>query len=601
MTTTTPPASSTRRHRRRPRSRPPAAECWRRLEDWLPSARLALPLVLGREVTDDEVRELVWPRHLTPPPSPLELAAGVYFDWEEVARFLAFARSLRHIKGRRWGGRPLELDLWQVVFVAAPVFGWRLPDGTRRIREVFLEVGRKNGKSTLCAALALYLLSADREPGAEVYSAALNGKQARAVFDVAAKMAKAAPALRRRLRVREREGRIIFDATSSAYSILTKSARGDDKHGLNTHGAVIDELHVITDAELLDTIETSTGSRDQPLIIYITTAGIPGASGPWEERRQTVINTANRVVARPDLLGVVFAADPAVRDSGAWADPEVWRDANPLLPSSPELAGYLEREVAKVKAAPGRLNRFLRLHLGIPTEASYQRITVGQWDRTAGLVDEDDLRGSRCYGGLDLSSSVDLCALALVFPDDANERLDVVCRFWTPADTLAERAHRDRADYGEWVRRGMLRAVPGVTINYDTVEAELAELMARYEVRAVNYDRWGSKQLRSHLEDAGVPIWEIGQGFASLSPPLKELERLVAERKLRHGGHPVLRFCVSGMAVVEDPAGNIKPDRKRSSSRIDGMVALTMAVAAWLADETPGRSVYEDRGVAVAR
>jgi phage terminase large subunit-like protein len=600
-TTTTPPASSTPR---RAPARPTIDDAWRRLEDWLPGARVALPVVMGREVLDAEVVELVWPRHLTPPPSAADFAAGVYFDWQEVARFLAFARRLRHIKGRRWGGRPLELELWQVVFIAAPVFGWLNADGTRRTREVFLEVGRKNGKSTLCAAIALYLLTADGEPGAEVYSAAINGKQARAVFDVAAKMAKASPGLRRRLRVKDREGTITFDATSSTYSVLTKSAKGgDDKHGLNTHGAVVDELHVITDPGLLDTLETSTGSRSQPLIVFITTAGIPGESAPWEERRATVINTAARVVVRTDLLGIIFAADPTAREADRWTDPEVWRDANPLLPASPELRTYLEREVAKVKAAPGRLNRFLRLHLGIPTEASYQRITVAQWDRTAGLVDELELRGQRCYGGLDLSSSIDLCALVLVFPDEANNVIDVVARFWTPADTLTERAHRDRADYAEWARRGWLKAVPGETINYDVIELEVGKLLGPegFDVKAINYDRWGSKQLRSHLEDAGAPIWEIGQGFASLSPPLKELERLVAERKIRHGGNPVLRFCASGMAVLEDPAGNIKPDRKRSTSRIDGMVALTMAIAAWLADETPGRSVYEDRGVAVSQ
>lgn len=551
-------------------------------------------------VGDVEVVELTWPRHLTPAP---ELGVdGVYFDWAEVKRFIDFARQLRHIKGRRWAKKPLELDLWQVVFIIAPVFGWRSePDGARVIREVFLEVARKNGKSTLAAALLLFLLTADGEPGAEVYSAAMDGKQARAVFDVAAKMAKASPALRRRLRIHERDGKIVFDATSSTYGILTKGLAGDNKHGLNTHGAVVDELHVIQDAAMLDTLETSTGSRGQPLIVYITTAGIPGVSAPWEERRATAVNTARRVVARKDLLGVIFCADPRARDRGTWDDPEVWRDANPLLAASPELRGYLEREVAKCVAAPGRLNRFLRLHLGIPTEASYQRISIGQWDATAGLVDELELHGQRCYGGLDLSSSLDLCALVLVFPDDENRHIDILCRFWTPAATIGERSHRDHADYDGWVRRGYLKTTPGPTIDYDDVEREAVSLLKTFEVKAINYDRWGSKQLRGHLEDAGVPIWEFGQGFASMSPPFKELERLVSLQAARHGGNPVLRFCASGLKASEDPAGNIKPDRKHSTSRIDGMVALIMAIGAWLADETPGHSVYEDRGLAVAR
>lgn len=599
-TTTTPPASSPTR--RRPPRRPSSAEAWARLEAWLPGARLGLPLVLKRDVSDAEVVELVWPRHLTPGPSRGEVDSGVYLDWAEVLRFADFARGLRHVKGRRYGGRPLDLDLWQLVFFVGPVFGWRLPDGLRRIREVFLEVGRKNGKSTLAAAILLFLLCADGEPGAEVYSSAMNGKQARAVFDVAAKMAKAAPMLRHRLRVRIRAGEIIHDGSNSTYTVLTKSAKGgDDKHGLNTYAVVVDELHVITDATALDTLETSTGSRGQPLIVYITTAGIPGESAPWEERRSTTINVANGVAARADLLGVIFAADPKAREKDHWRDPEVWREANPLLSSSPELEAYLEREVAKVIAAPGRLNRFLRLHLGIPTEASYQRITLAQWDRTAGLVDELELRRQRCYGGLDLASSIDLCALALVFPDVDNRALDVVMRFWTPADTLAERAHRDRADYARWAKDGYLKAVPGATVNFDVIEDDVAEILRDFDVRGINYDPWGSKQLRSHLEDRGAPIWEMRQGFASMSPPLKELERLVVELLLRHSGHPVLRHCAAGMAVLEDPAGNIKPDRKRSTSRVDGMVALTMAIGAWLADETPGRSVYEDHGLGVAK
>lgn len=571
---------------------------WRRLDKWLPGASAALPELLGRDL-DVEVAGLVWPRWLTPPPR----GKGIVFDWREVDRFLRFTRRLRHIKGRAFSGRPLELDLWQVAFVAGPVFGWRRPDGTRVIRELYLEVARKNGKSTLCAAIALFLLCADREPGAEVYSLARDKDQARAVFGVAASMARASPLLRRKLRVAERSGFIRFDTTASEYRVLSSDKGGKAKHGLNVHGAVIDELHVITDDELLGTIDTATGSRTSPLLVYITTAGMPDESPVWWERREEVRAVAERVVERGELLGVIFAADPDLleNDADGWRRPEVWREANPALGTALTLE-YLERQVAKVDAVPGRLYRFLRLHLNVPTEAvQTSRISLAAWDKTAGLVDEEELVGARCYGGLDLASSFDLAALVLVFPDEANERLDVLARFWTPGATLIERAHRDKADYVAWQRAGFLTATTGETIDYDVIEAELVRDLDRFEVRGVNYDPWGSKQLRSHLEDAGAPIWECRQGFATLSPPSKELERLVAEAKLRHGGNPVLRYCASGLTFVEDPAGNIKPDRRRSSSRVDGMVALIMALEAWLTDETPGRSVYEDRGLEVAR
>jgi phage terminase large subunit-like protein len=586
------------------RPRPKRAEvraAWRRLDDWLPGASTALPELLGRNL-DVEVVELVWPRWLTPRPASARRGEAV-FDWQEVDRFLRFTRQLRHIKGRRHAGKPLELDLWQVAFVAAPVFGWRRHDGTRVVRELYLEVARKNGKSTLAAAILLYLLTADREPGAEVYSLAKDKDQARAVFGVAAAMVRASPLLRRKLRVAERSGYIKFELTNSEYRVLSSDKGGKAKHGLNVHGAVIDELHVITDHELVGTMDTATGSRSSPLLVFITTAGMPDESPLWHERREEVQAVAERVTEREELLGAIFAADPDLLENApdSWRDPAVWLEANPSLGSAIEV-DYLERQVAKVEAVPGRLYRFLRLHLNVPTESvQTSRISLVAWDATAGLVDEEDLAGARCYGGLDLASSFDLAALVLVFPDEANDRLDVLARFWTPGGTLIERGLRDKADYLAWQRAGFLCTNPGATIDYDAIEAELVTVLDRFEVKGVNYDPWGSKQLRSHLEDAGAPIWECRQGFATLSPPSKELERLVAEGKLRHGGNPVLRYCMSGLAFVEDPAGNIKPDRRRSTGRVDGMVALIMALEAWLTDETPGRSVYEDRGLEVAR
>jgi phage terminase large subunit-like protein len=569
-----------------------------------------LPDLLDRASLDDEVAELAagWPRWLTPGPTKAERSSGdVVFDWAEVDRFLGFARRLRHFKGRQFAGRPLELDLWQTVFIAAPVFGWRRLDGGRYFTEVYLEVARKNGKSTIAAAVALYLLAADREPGAEVYSAAADRDQARAVFDVAARMAEASPLLRRKLRVARRSGFIRFDATASEYRVLSSDKGGRRKHGLNTHGLVIDELHAINDAELLGTLETSMGSRASPLTFVITTAGMPDEALLWQERRDEVIAAADRTVERRGLLGVIFAADPDLieHDADGWRREEVWREANPALSSptaGPTLRTYLEGQVTKVDAVPGRLDRFLRLHLNVPRESvQTSRITLAAWDASAGIVDEAALVGRRCYGGLDLSSSFDLSALVLVFPDEANQSLDVLARFWTPAATLAARAQRDRADYVRWARDGWLATTPGQTIDYDAIELELVAALDLFEVRGVNYDPWGSKQLRTHLEDAGAPIWECRQGFQSLSPPSKELERLVAERLLRHGGNPVLRYCASGLTFVEDPAGNIKPDRRRSASRIDGMAALIMALGAWLTDETPGSSIYEERGLEVAR
>lgn len=550
-----------------------------------------------------ELADLAPPRWASPPPATKAQAAGLHYDVAEVDRFLRHCLNLRHIKGRRHHGRPLRLDLWQIVYVVGPLLGWRHEDGTRLYRTLYLEVPRKNGKSTLCAALALYLLTADREPGAEVVSAARDKDQGRAVFDVAAYMALASPALRKRLNVQRRGGTITREATNSVYKVLSADKAGASKHGLNLHGAVVDELHVITDAEYIGTLETATGSREQPIIANITTAGIPGESPVWEEKRDAAEKVAERVTEDPTLLVAIWAGPDDAELTGEWANPDVWKAANPGYGTSlrPE---YLAAEAAKAKASPSRLSRFLRLHLNIPTASVTGFIPVPTWDRTASIVDELDLEGRIAFGGLDLAATVDFAALALVFPDEANELLDVVMRFWTPADTLTQRAHRDGADYERWAREGKIIATPGEVIDYDLLEADVVELAApgrgRFDVKAINYDPFGSPQLREHLTAAHIVLNEMRQGYLSMSAPMRELERLVVAKKLRHGGHPMLRHNIAGLKVAQDPAGNVKPDRKHSTARIDGAVALTMAIDAWLRSlATRGTSVYEERGLVV--
>jgi phage terminase large subunit-like protein len=530
-------------------------------------------------------------------PSTKARAGGAYFDVGEVDRFLRFCHKLRHIKGRQFARRPFDPDLWQVVYVIAPLFGWRRADGTRLYRMLYLEVPRKNGKSTLCAAIALFLLTADGEPGAEVISAARDKAQARAVFGVASKMATAAPALRRRLHIADRLGRITYTRTASEYRVISSDKGGLSKHGMNLHAAVIDELHVIADRELITTIETGTGSRVQPVIAYITTAGVPSESPVWADKRDLVVKVAEGTVTDTELLGVIYAADPNVVETGAWRKPETWKQANPGYGISVG-SEYLATAAARAEISPADLNGFLRLHLNVPTESIAGWIPVPIWDRSASIVDEADLLGEPCYGGLDLASSLDLCALIWAFPDDEGA-VDVLCRFWTPRDTLRARAHRDRAAYELWEREGFLTATTGETIDYDAIELAVAEDLDRFDVQSIDYDPWGSKQLETHLRDAGAPIIQCRQGYASLSPPMKETGSLIYDRLLRHGGNPVLRFCIGNTKAVSDPAGNLKPDRKSSMGRIDGTVGLVMAIGGWLRSTSGGRSVYEDRSVEV--
>lgn len=563
---------------------------------------------------DDRLDELIVPRFFSPPPNrATRRELGLVFDLNEVDRFLRFCRKLRHIKGSKWAGRPLELDLWQVVFVAAPLFGWRRKDGTRLYRRLWLEIPRKNGKSTLAAAINLFLLVSDREPGAEVYAAASSRRQAGEVFGVAKAMVLASPALSKRLEVLK--GEIVYARTFSKYEVLSSTA--DEKHGLNVHGATVDEVHVHKSRDLIETIETGTGSRSNPLTVGITTAGLDDPGSIYYERSTEAERVATGAIEDPELLAVIYRAEP--KDDPF--SPATWRKANPGFGTSVR-PDYLAAEARKAKNTPARLNTFLRLHLNIRTGQITRWIPVEVFDASGArwlTVEEGELDGREAFAGLDLSSSVDLTAAVFVVPsvekmrlpvdvDDPDaeiverdvEVLDVVVRAWTPKDTLDERERQDLAPYQQWVKDGYLRAVAGEVIDYDDVERELFLLAGgipaayqhlnpskpyngpSFELAALNFDRWGSKQIVNHLDEGGLEVWQMGQGFADMSAPMKELERLLRQGRIRHNGNPLLRWAFASLAVKQDPAGNVKPDRDKSTGRIDVFVALVMAVGAWM-------------------
>lgn len=555
---------------------------------------------------DTELEELIPPRFFSPAPAAVD---GVHFDISEVDRFIRFCRKLRHIKGAAWAGRPFEPDLWQIVFVIAPLFGWRNGDGTRVYRTAWVEVPRKNGKSTLAAAINLYLLTADHEPGAEVVAAAGDREQARAVYDVSYQMAKASAAIRKRCRIGLRS--IVQEQTASSYKVL--SADAELKHGLNVSGGVIDEVHVHKNRKLIDTIETSTGSRTQPLIFFVTTAGVDDPGSIYTEKHDYA-EKISRELAKPkrkpeledpEQLVVIYGLDEG---DDPFAESS-WKKANPgygksLRPS------YIATQARKARAQPAALNTFLRLHLNVRTGQVTRWLSLEAWDRSGAhwlTPTYESLKGRTAYAGLDLASTTDLAALALVIPrfepnrenpDELIEVLDVLIRAWTPADTVDERAVKDRAPYRQWIESGHLIATPGNVIDYDSIELEAYKLAAHLELERLHFDRWGSKQISQHLVDGGLSVFEMGQGFASMSPPLKELERVILEERLAHAANPLLRWAVASLSVKQDPAGNIKPDRDKSRGRIDPFVALTMAIDAWSRD-TRGESIYEERGMEV--
>jgi len=492
---------------------------------------------------------------------------GYWWDEAAAGRVVEFIeRFCRHHKGE-WAGQPFRLEPWQREIVRT-VFGWRRADGTRRFRTAYVEVPRKNGKTELAAAVGLYLLVADGEAGAEVYSAATKRDQARIVHSAAKQMLRRSPDLRRF--VEEYRDNLVVPATASKFEALSSESHTLD--GLNPHGIILDELHAHRDRHLRDVLLTGTGARRQPLEWVITTAGVYDPASIGWEMHDYAANVLQGVFEDETFFAYIAAAD----EEDDWQDPATWAKANPNLGVSVKLE-YLEELADRAAKSPSFLNTFLRYHLNIWTQQLERWIPIEAWDRCGGPVDEGALIGRRCFGGLDLSSTIDITALALAFPAEDGS-YDLVMRFWVPEDRLHERSERDRVPYDAWARDGWLQVTPGNVVDYGFIREEIHRLADRYEIVELAYDPWNASKLAVELLGDGVPMVEFRQGYASMSPAAKEFERLVTAGLLRHGGHPVLRWMANNVTVRQDPAGNIKPDKERSKEKIDGIVAAIMAI-----------------------
>jgi phage terminase large subunit-like protein len=493
-------------------------------------------------------------------------------DWIEA--------QCAHVKGE-WAGQKLKLEAWQSVEIIDPLFSTRNPDGRRQYRTALIGIPRKAGKSTLGAALALRLLFKDSEPGAEVYSAAADREQARIVFEIAKGMVEANPGMSKRAKVYRNS--IVVPHTASTYKVL--SADAFTKHGLNPSGIVFDELHAQPNRELWDVLTTGQGARRQPLTIAITTAGFDRESICWE-----LYDYGRKIESGQLDDPTFFFRWWGVREDQEWDDESTWAAAQPNLGVSVSLE-FLRSEARQAKNLPARQNTFRRLYLNEWTQSEARWIDLGKWDATAGMVVEEELAGRRCYGGLDLASSTDIAALAYDFPSPSGH--DVIWRFWIPEERLQSLDARTAGAASTWVREGRMFVTPGDVIDYRTILAQIDRDAQRFDITEIAYDRWGMTQLSQDLDEMGMVVVPFGQGFASMSAPTKEMERAVLSGEYRHGGNPVMRWMVDNVVTRMDPAGNVKPDKGRSTEKIDGVVAAVMALDRATRHEV-FRSKYED-------
>jgi phage terminase large subunit-like protein len=529
-----------------------------------------------------------------PPPAGRATKEGFWFDYEEADRACAFfAKYLKHVKGKL-AGSPLLLPEWAQAQIIRPLFGWKDAAGTRRYRKAYIEIPKKNAKSTMGAGIALYLLFCDKEQGAEIYSAAADREQAAIIFEIGAQMRDQSPALATRsLRFRRA---ITVPKTHSSWKVL--SADAYTKHGLNAHGVIFDELHTQPNRELYDALKGATAARSQPLQIYFTTAGFDRTSICWEEH-EYADQVLRGVLTDDAYLAVIYGADEQDVAKDRWTDPKVWHKANPSLGITIPLA-FLKNECKEAQEKPALQNNFKRLHLNIWTSAETKWLPAGLWDKNAWPVEEEALAGRECFGGLDLASSVDLAAFARVFPPvSVGEPIKVALHFWIPGENIRARVLRDRVPYDLWTKgrdglRPWIETTEGDVIDTTAIFSTIAALHEQTPIREIAFDRWGATAITTALADAGFTVIQFGQGYASMSAPTKELYRLLLGKQLAHGGNPVLRWMADNVMVVTDDAGNIKPSRKKSREKIDGIVATIMALDRHL--RTPG-SIYEQQGL----
>lgn len=521
--------------------------------------------------------------------TPLPKGEGITFDPERVERVLKFFLLLRQVIGR-WAGLEFRLFDWQVRHLIAPVFGIVGPDGRRVIRTFWFEIPRKNGKSTLCSGLALYLFMADREAGAEVYAAAGSRMQAGIVFKAARNMAQGSPPILAKLTKKGLQRALLeHPVTRSIFRAL--ASNGDLQHGLNVHAAIVDEVHVHKSPDLIDALETGTGSRQQPLIGFITTAD-DGADGSiYATKREYLDGLVSKSFTDPTFFGVVFGADPNVEGFDAFSD-ETIGGANPGAGLTVTWE-YLRAKAAEAKSSPAQLNRYLRLCLNIRTKQTTKWLPIDNWDITGQLIEPSVWANMPAHGGLDLSSSSDLTAFALRGFDDENGHPTRVM-FWLPEERVGDLERRTGAPLRRWVADGWLILTEGNVVDYAKVRADIVDEVRSLgcSVESIGYDPWNASETVQQLEAAGFNMVPVRQGYANLSAPSKSLERMVLgstvdKPLIRTGGNPLLRWNADCVDIRSDDNGNIKPvkpDRNKSSKRIDGIVALIMAEREAMAD-----------------
>lgn len=498
------------------------------------------------------------------------------FSEIHAERVCKFVELLPHVKGE-WAGQPLVLQPWQ-VFILTTVFGWLDAEGRRRFKTVYTEIPRKNAKSTLSSAVALYLLAADGEEGAEVYSAATTRDQARIVWQDAKRMVEKCDGLRERFGVKAWAHSIAVESTGSSMKALARD-QGGNLDGLNVHGAIVDELHSHKTRDVWDVLETATGARRSPMLWAITTAGFNRA-GICYEQRDYVKRILSGQHDDPEYFGIVYTLD----DDDDWTNPECWQKANPNWGVSVK-PDDIARKARKAMEMAAAQNNFLTKHLNRWVNADTAWMDLRKWDACAVPdLDMADFEGQPCWIGLDLANKADVAALVLVF-ERPEGGIAVFGRYYLPEDAIEDGRN---SQYSGWAIEGRLIATPGSVTDFAYIEEDLREFAHRFDVRCVAYDPWQASYLAQRLSDEGLPMLELRQTVQNMSEPMKQLEAYVLNNELKHTGCPVMTWMVSNVVAHLDAKENIYPRKEFPENKIDAVVALIMAISRYLSASQNG-------------
>lgn len=515
-----------------------------------------------------------------------------HYDKGRADRAVRFIEMLRHTKGE-WSGKRFWLLPWQERIIR-DLFGVIREDGTRQFRTAYIEIPKKQGKSELAAAIALYMLYADDEPSAEVFSAAADRQQASIVYDVAKRMVEMMPALMKRSKVMGATKRIVNYQNAGYYQVVSADVGG--KHGYSISGLVFDEIHNQKNRQLWDVLTKGSGdARRQQLVVAITTAGTDRNSICYELHTKAVDLIKGRRVDST-FYPVVYS----LPDDEDWTKEENWYKANPSLGYTVPIERMREAFL-QAQENPAEENVFRTLRLCQWVGSTVAWIPDHIYDRGDIPIDMASLQGRDCYAGLDLSSSGDITALALMFPPRTeDEKYIVLPFFWVPEDTVPTRVRKTSVPYDNWVAQGFMKATPGNVIDYAYIQSTIEELSKQYHIVEIAFDRWGSNMLVERLTEMGLTVVPFGQGYKDMSPPSREFYEQLMKGNLIHGGNPILKWMCGNVVIEQDPAGNIKPTKSKSADKIDGVVATIMALDRCIKHDDHG-SVYDspDRGLFV--